>query len=174
MMRSGLPVCTTDSKSGKSSLRPVRGGDAVRLVAVRFRTHVLQKPPHRVELRAKTGPVSGFQVRNCLIVVLERFLRPICREACERPCHCSARNRRRGAGFHEERRQCLGERLLHYHLLAIGCDHALELWQVSLHRTQIERRYMKRIEFSIGITSKLPRITREPNWFHSGSGWERS
>ena len=80
MMRSGLPVCTTDSKSGKSSLRPVRGGNAVRLVAVRFRTHILQKPPHRVELRAKAGPVSGFQVRNCLIVVLERLLRPICRE----------------------------------------------------------------------------------------------
>jgi hypothetical protein len=30
------------------------------LVAVRFRTHVLQKPPHRVELRAKARPVSGF------------------------------------------------------------------------------------------------------------------
>src|SRR5215472_3812808 len=118
-------------------------GMAVRLVAVRFRTYLLQKPPHRVELRAKAGPVSGFQVRNCLIVVVERLPRAIRREACERRCHCTARSRRRGAGFHEERRQCLGERLLHYNMLAIGCDHALELWQVSLHRTQIERRYIE-------------------------------
>jgi hypothetical protein len=28
-------------------------------------------------------------------------------------------------------------------MLAIGCDHPLELWLLSLHRLQIERRYIE-------------------------------
>src|SRR5262249_4972821 len=48
----------------------------------------------------------------------------------------------RAAGI-KERRQCLGERLLHDYVIAIGCEHALEFRQLSLRGSQIEWRYIK-------------------------------
>ena len=112
------------------------------LVAARLLAHILQKSAHRVELRAEARPVSGFQALHCLIVVVERLPRPICRGARERRSRCGTRSRRRSASF-EERRQCLGERLLHHHMFTIRCDHAFELRQVSMLRPQIERRYIE-------------------------------
>ena len=81
--------------------RVLRHADAIQgiLAAARLPAHILQKPAHRVEFRAEARPVSGFQALDCLIVVVERLARPICRGACERRSRCSTRGRRRGAGF---------------------------------------------------------------------------
>jgi hypothetical protein len=61
--------------------------------------HILQKRAHRVELRAEARPVSRFQALDGLMVAVERLPRPICRGARKRRSHCSARGRRRDAGF---------------------------------------------------------------------------
>jgi hypothetical protein len=102
--------------------------------------HSLQKPAHRVELRSETRPVSGFQAIDRSIVVVECLARPIRYGAREWRSQRNTRGRWRGAVC-EERRQCPGERLLHYHMIPISGDHALELRQLSLFRPQIERRY---------------------------------
>src|SRR5215831_2719047 len=101
------------------------------LVATRLPAYIFQKPAHGVELLAETRPVSGFQALHCLIVVVECLARPICCRASERRSRCGSRGRRRSASI-EERRQCLGERLLHHHMFTIRCDHTFELRQVSM------------------------------------------
>jgi hypothetical protein len=94
-------------------------------MAARLPVHFLQKSAHHVEFRAEARPVSGFQSLDCFIVVVKCLAGPVCRRACERRSRRDTRGHWRGAGF-EERRQCLGECLLHHHMIAIGCDHALE------------------------------------------------
>src|SRR5215475_16068481 len=95
-----------------------RAGAGGILVATRLPAYIFQKSAHGVELSAETRPVSRFQALHCLIVVVECLARPICRRACERRSRRSTRGRRRSASF-EERRQCLGERLLHHHMFTI-------------------------------------------------------
>ena len=130
----------------------------------------LQKSAHRIELRSETRPVSGFQAIDRSIVVVKCLARPIHHGTCELRFRCNTRGRWHSAVC-EERRQCLGERLLHYHMIAIGGDHALELRQLSLFRPQIKRRYIENRVLDRD-PSKFPRITREPIWFHSESCWE--
>ena len=111
------------------------------LVAGGLSAHFLQQFPHCIELRAETFPISGLQPLHCPIVAIERLLRPTCRLARD------GRLYRRSIGFNEQRRQGLGERLLHHHMLAVGRDHTFQLRQVSVLRPQIERRYIEKRVF---------------------------
>src|SRR6059058_4258617 len=137
-----FPVSLCILSSFKKVLLGERGASLFgTLVAGGLSAHFLQQFPHCIELRAETFPISGLQPLHCPVVAIERLLRATCRLARD------GRLYRRSIGFNEQRRQGLGERLLHHHMLAVGRDHTFQLRQVSVLRPQIERRYIEEASF---------------------------
>src|ERR1700730_352462 len=103
------------SRTAAATLRALSAGR--RRLAFRLSAHVFQETTHGIELRAETGPISGFQALDRRIIKLECLARLFRGGACKRGR--AAGCRRFGATLRKQRRQRRCERLFHHDLIAI-------------------------------------------------------
>src|SRR6202043_2703518 len=105
-------------------------------------TQLVEEWSQRVQFRTKASPVTGFQLLHGAVVVAQRLPRPIGLGAGERSFGWRPRRRGGRSGFLEERCERASERLVHDHMVAIRCDHPLELRPLFCLRTEIQRRHI--------------------------------